>query len=99
MRKLEKKYADVLTVVGVHSAKFNSEKSTENVREAVRRYGIGHPVVNDADFAIWKSYAVRAWPTLIFIGPSGKVIGRHEGEFDVGAVSYTHLTLPTKRIV
>lgn len=87
LRKLEKKYADVLTVVGVHSAKFNSEKSTENVREAVRRYGIGHPVVNDADFEIWKLYAVRAWPTLIFIGPSGKVIGRHEGEFDVGALA------------
>ncbi len=87
LRKLEKKYADVLTVIGVHSAKFNSEKSTENVREAVRRYGIGHPVVNDAAFEIWKSYGVRAWPTLMFIGPSGKVMGRHEGEFEVGAVA------------
>ncbi|MDA1279371.1 MAG: alkyl hydroperoxide reductase [Chloroflexi bacterium] len=83
LRKLEQKYADVLTVVGVHSAKFNAEKSTENVREAVRRYDIGHPVVNDAKFEIWKSFAVRAWPTLMFIDPSGKVIGRHEGEFPV----------------
>jgi hypothetical protein len=87
LRKLEKKYADVLTVIGVHSAKFNGEKSTENVREAVRRYGIGHPVVNDSNFEIWKSYAVRAWPTLMFIGPSGTVIGRHEGEFEVGALA------------
>ncbi|MCZ6539601.1 MAG: hypothetical protein O6922_07230 [Chloroflexi bacterium] len=55
LRKLETKYADVLTVVGVHSAKFNNEKSTENVREAVRRYEIGHQVVNDANFEIWKS--------------------------------------------
>ncbi|HIF72830.1 MAG TPA: alkyl hydroperoxide reductase [Dehalococcoidia bacterium] len=86
LRKLEKKYADVLTVVGVHSAKFNAEKSSENVREAVRRYGIGHPVVNDADFEIWKSYAARAWPTLMFLDPSGKVIGRHEGEFPVDAL-------------
>jgi hypothetical protein len=83
LRKLEVKYADILTVVGVHSAKFNNEKSTENVREAVRRYGIGHPVVNDANFEIWKSYGVRAWPTLMFIGPSGKVMGRHEGEFEL----------------
>ena len=53
LRKLEEKYADILTVIGVHSAKFTSEKSSENVREAVRRYGIGHPVVNDAEFEIW----------------------------------------------
>jgi len=72
LRKLEKKYADILTVVGVHSAKFNAEKSSENVREAVRRYGIGHPVVNDADFEIWKSYAARAWPTLMFLDPTAK---------------------------
>ena len=86
LRKLEEKYSDVLTVIGVHSAKFNAEKSSDNVREAVRRYGIGHPVVNDADFEIWKSYAVRAWPTLMFLDPSGKVIGRHEGEILVDAL-------------
>lgn len=86
LRKLEEKYADILTVVGVHSAKFNAEKSSENVREAVRRYGIQSPVVNDANFEIWKSYAARAWPTLMFIDPSGKVIGRHEGEFPVDAL-------------
>lgn len=86
LRKLEEKYADILTVVGIHSAKFNAEKSSENVREAVRRYGIGHPVVNDADFEIWKSYAARAWPTLMFLDPTGKVIGRHEGEFPVDAL-------------
>ncbi len=86
LRKLEEKYSDILTVVGVHSAKFNAEKSSENVREAVRRYGIGHPVVNDADFEIWKSFAARAWPTLMFLDPTGKVIGRHEGEFPVDAL-------------
>lgn len=87
LRELEKKYADILTVIGVHSAKFNAEKSTANVREAVHRYGIDHPVVNDADFKIWKSYAVRAWPTLMFISPSGMVIGRHEGEFQVDVLA------------
>lgn len=86
LRKLEEKYADILTVVGVHSAKFNAEKSSENVREAVLRYGITSPVVNDANFEIWKSYAARAWPTLMFIDPAGKVIGRHEGEFPVNAL-------------
>jgi DNA-binding beta-propeller fold protein YncE len=29
---------------------------------------------------LWRQYAVRAWPTLVFIDPEGRVIGKHEGE-------------------
>ena len=80
LRKLEEKYSNELVVVGVHSAKFTAEKDTENVRKAILRYEIEHPVANDSDFVIWQTYAVRAWPTLMFVDPRGKVIGKHEGE-------------------
>ena len=80
LRKLEQKYAGELAVVGVHSAKFTAEQDTVNLRKAVLRYEIEHPVVNDRDFQVWERYAVRAWPTLMFIDPEGKVIGKHEGE-------------------
>lgn len=80
LRKLERKHAPYLVVIGVHSAKFPAEQLTSNVREAVLRYGVEHPVVNDRDFAIWQRYGVRAWPTLVFIDHQGKVIGKHEGE-------------------
>lgn len=83
LRKLERKYRDSLVVVGVHSSKFPNERETSNIRNAVVRYGIEHPVVNDREFEIWRSYAVRAWPTLMFVDPQGKVIGKHEGEFEV----------------
>ncbi len=83
LRKLEKKYADELVVVGVHSAKFAAEKDYENVRKAVLRYEIEHPVVNDKDFQVWQQYGARAWPTMMFIDPEGKVLGKHEGEFAV----------------
>ena len=86
LRKLEEKYSNELAVVGVHSAKFNAEKATDNVRRAVMRYDIEHPVVNDAEFAVWQRYAVRAWPTFMFIGPDGRLIGKHEGEFPVEAL-------------
>ncbi len=79
-------YPDTLVVIGVHSAKFPAEKLTENIRAAVMRHGIEHPVVNDADFSIWGHYAVRAWPTLVLIDPVGKVVGRHAGEFDAEAL-------------
>src|ERR1044072_8108758 len=62
LKRLEEKYANELVVIGVHSAKFENEKETENIRRIVLRYGLEHPVVNDADFRIWNSYAVRAWP-------------------------------------
>ena len=60
LKRLEEKYARQLVVIGVHSAKFDNEKETENIRRIVLRYGIEHPVVNDADFRIWNAYAVRA---------------------------------------
>ena len=87
MRKLERRFPDELAVVGVHSAKFDAERATEHVLSAVRRYRVEHPVVNDARFEIWQNYAVRAWPTLMFIDPTGRVIGKHEGEFDAKAVA------------
>src|SRR5262249_62393714 len=48
LAKLEKKYANELVVIGVHAAKFESEKNTQNIRKAILRYEIAHPVVNDA---------------------------------------------------
>src|SRR5947208_7816534 len=80
LRKIERKYGDRVIVVGVHSPKFPAERETANLREAVLRYRIEHPVVNDRDFAVWQRFGGRAWPTLIFIDPDGRVIGKHEGE-------------------
>ena len=86
LRKLEKKYADTLFVIGVHSAKFDTERATENVQAAVRRYNVNHPVVNDVELRVMSAFAARAWPTLMFVDPEGKVIGRHEGEFQLEAM-------------
>ena len=80
LKKLEKKYPNELVVIGVHSAKFENEKDTENIRRIVLRYEIEHPIVNDADFVIWKAYAVNAWPTRYLIDPAGYVIGKLSGE-------------------
>jgi thiol-disulfide isomerase/thioredoxin len=80
LAKLEKKYANELVVVGVHSAKFESEKNTPNIRKAILRYEIAHPVVNDADHKIWDRYGVQSWPTLVLIDPEGKFVGNASGE-------------------
>lgn len=80
LKKLEAKYANQLVVIGVHSAKFENEQDTENIRRIVLRYEVEHPVVNDADFKIWNAYAVSAWPTQVLIDPAGYVIGTVSGE-------------------
>ena len=53
LQRLERKYSKELVVVGVHSAKFENEKDSDSIRQAILRYDIEHPVVNDADFKIW----------------------------------------------
>jgi thiol-disulfide isomerase/thioredoxin len=80
LAKLEKKYANELVVIGVHSAKFDNEKNSESIRKAILRYDIRHPVVNDADQKIWDRYNCTSWPTLVLIGPEGEIIGRGSGE-------------------
>jgi thiol-disulfide isomerase/thioredoxin len=80
LKKLEAKYPNNLVVIGVHSAKFDNEKDTDNIRQIVLRYGIEHPIVNDADFKIWENYAIRAWPGLVVIDPNGYVIKTVFGE-------------------
>lgn len=80
LKYLENKYRDSLTVIGIHSAKFDNEKEAENIRQAILRYDIEHPVLVDTNFDVWQQYAVRAWPTLIVIDPQGYVIGQVSGE-------------------
>lgn len=80
LKYLENKYKDSLTVIGIHSAKFDNEKEAENIRQAILRYDIEHPVLVDRNFEVWQQYAVRAWPTLMVIDPEGYVIGSVSGE-------------------
>lgn len=82
LKYLEQKYKDSLTVIGVHSAKFDNEKETENIRQAILRYDIEHPVLVDSGFRVWEEYTVRAWPTLMVIDPQGYVVSYVSGEGD-----------------
>ncbi|GHO52240.1 thioredoxin-like domain-containing protein [Ktedonobacter robiniae] len=80
LRELEESFPETLSVISIHSPKFPGEHFTGSVHNAVLRYGVEHPVVNDHTMYLWQQYAVRAWPTLVFIDPEGRVIGKHEGE-------------------
>ncbi|MFF8906148.1 thioredoxin-like domain-containing protein [Streptomyces olivaceoviridis] len=86
LRELEEKHQDTLVVIGVHSPKFVHEAEHQAVVDAVERYGVAHPVLDDPELATWKQYAVRAWPTLVVIDPEGYVVAQHAGEGHVHAI-------------
>ncbi len=80
LKYLEQKYKTCLTVIGVHSAKFDNEKAVDSIRQAILRYEIEHPVLVDQDFQVWNQYVVKAWPTLVLIDPAGYIVGQVSGE-------------------
>ncbi|WP_316739289.1 NHL domain-containing thioredoxin family protein [Streptomyces sp. MK7] len=86
LRELEEKHRDTVVLIGVHSPKFVHEAEHQAVVDAVERYGVEHPVLDDPELATWKQYAVRAWPTLVVIDPEGYVVAQHAGEGHAHAI-------------
>jgi thiol-disulfide isomerase/thioredoxin len=82
LEQVEEKYKNQLVVVGVHTAKFATERDTENIREAIFRYEINHPVLNDTQQQLWQYYGVNTWPTLVLIDPNGDAIWSSAGEIE-----------------
>ncbi len=77
---LEKKYPNELVVIGVHTAKFEAEKVTDNIRKKVAEYRIKHPIINDANQVLWNRFDVNSWPTIVVIDAAGEYVGAAPGE-------------------
>lgn len=57
-----------------------SPQVLDNIRSAVLRYDICHPVVNDSDACLWHELEVSCWPTLVVLGPRGNLLFSLVGE-------------------
>ena len=86
LARLEEKYKGKLTVVGVHSAKFDNEKVGDHVKKAVARYDIRHPVCNDTAGHLWSTLGVTCWPTQLLLCPRGRPVAVAMGEGHAGLV-------------
>jgi thiol-disulfide isomerase/thioredoxin len=85
LSQLEEEFAnEPFTVIGVHSPKFDNERDPENVRHALKRLHVEHPVVVDADREVWGAYTVSAWPTTILVDTKGYVREEMRGEIPIG---------------
>ena len=80
LRPVEAQFPDALTIIGVHSPKFEHEAEADALAAAVERYAVHHPVLDDPELVTWKAYAARAWPTLVVLDPEGYVVASMSGE-------------------
>jgi sugar lactone lactonase YvrE len=79
LRGIEERHRDVLTVIGVHSPKFEHEAEHDAVVCAVERHELRHPVLDDPELTTWQRYAVHGWPTLVVVDPEGYVVAHLSG--------------------
>ena len=75
-----------LRVVGVHTPEFAFERSTDNVRQAIRRHGLTYPVLQDNLYQTWNAYANQYWPALYLIDRQGRIVFTHFGEGDEASI-------------
>ncbi len=92
LRELHNTYQDSgLIVVGVHSPEFNYEKDIDSVKDAIVRLDVPYAVAIDNDFATWRAFKNRYWPTLYLIDKRGVIRTSHVGELHVGTKSWGEL--------
>ena len=69
-----------LVIIGNHFPEFSYEADTENLKEAIVRFGIEYAVAQDNDGATWKAYKNHYWPALYLIDKQGHIRYVHIGE-------------------
>jgi hypothetical protein len=81
VRGWHERYAQAgLRVISVHTGGYPPSQDPENVRAAVARLGIEHPVLIDADFALWQEYGNEAWPARYLFDQRLRLFSMHYGE-------------------
>ena len=90
LEELEAKFKDFPEVafIGVHSAKFDKEEAAHILRQAIIRYDVKHPCINDCKFDVWNTFKLNNWPTLILVGPDGMIIQKLTEERNVDSLEH-----------
>ena len=91
LRVWNEKYADHgLVILGVHTPEFKFEEEYDNVVEAVGKFALEYPIVQDNDFGTWRAFSNRYWPAKYLIDHNGEIRYSHFGE---GAYDETELKI------
>jgi len=75
------RYADDgLRVVGVHCPGFEMSRDEAEVRAAVARLEIVHPVLIDGELEVWREYENMGWPARYLFDGRARLFEYHYGE-------------------
>ena len=66
-------HKDGFEIIGVHAPEFSFAYNVDNVRTAVKRFGLPYPIVVDDWYTIWKSYHNNVWPARFLVDAKGDV--------------------------
>jgi hypothetical protein len=83
---LATRHADGLTVVAVHTPKFEAERDARIPLKLLNRLGVRLPAVQDRLFLLWQHFQINAWPTLVLVDPDGRVRERFIGDHQRNAI-------------
>jgi len=86
LQAIAARHADAVTVIAVHTPKFDAEREPRLALKAVNRQGFRQPVAHDRAFALWQRLEVQAWPTIVLLDPQGRVAERFIGDQQRDAV-------------
>lgn len=91
LRDWHEKYADHgLVILGVHTPEFAFEHEYDNVVEAVGKFELEYPIVQDNEFGTWRAFNNRYWPAKYLIDHNGNIRYMHFGE---GAYDETEMKI------
>ncbi|KTC72398.1 cytochrome C biogenesis protein [Legionella birminghamensis] len=81
----QKYQKDGLVVIGIHAPEFGFEQQLNNVKQAVKKFGITYPVALDNQLLTWQNFNNHYWPAHYLINQQGEVvyINFGEGGYDV----------------
>jgi len=69
-----------LRVVSAHAGAYPPSTDAEQVRVAVARLGIAHPVAIDGAFELWREYGNEGWPARYLFDDRLRLHSLHYGE-------------------
>lgn len=91
-------HQDGFEIIGVHSPEFAFEGNIDNVKNAVKKFGIEYPVAMDNHFITWRNYHNSYWPAQYLIAKKGYVVYQHVGEGDDEIIESNIRVLLNKKI-